>query len=146
MIFSSRVPRVMRRYTLTTFFWPMRWARSIAWRSLIGFQSCSMKITVSAPVRFRPSPPTWVVRRRTSMDGSALNFWTIPCRRDASVLPSRRMYDTVGMCRLNRSRSMMSSIVFSWQNISTRCCETVSTPARSPPPSPPAATTPMPHA
>ena len=43
-------------------------------KSFIGFQSCSKKMTVSAPVRLRPSPPTWVVRRRTSMDGSLLNL------------------------------------------------------------------------
>lgn len=45
MIFSSSVPCVTRRYTLTTRFWPMRWARSIACRSFMGFQSCSTKIT-----------------------------------------------------------------------------------------------------
>ena len=44
------------------------------WRSFIGFQSCSTKITVSAPVRFRPSPPTCVVNSRMSIDGSLLNL------------------------------------------------------------------------
>ena len=40
----------------------------------MGFQSCSKKMTVSAPVRLRPRPPTWVVSRRTSTDGSTLNL------------------------------------------------------------------------
>jgi len=43
-------------------------------KSFIGFQSCSMNITVSAPVRFRPSPPTCVVNNKTSIDGSLLNL------------------------------------------------------------------------
>ena len=43
-------------------------------RSFMGFQSCSKKMTVSAPVRLRPKPPTWVVSRRTSTDGSTLNL------------------------------------------------------------------------
>lgn len=37
---------------------PMRCARSMACRSLIGFQSCSTNTTVSAPVKLSPSPPT----------------------------------------------------------------------------------------
>jgi hypothetical protein len=63
IIFSSRVPRVISRYTLTTRRWPRRWALSIAWASRDGFQSCSTKMTVSAAVRFRPKPPTCVVSR-----------------------------------------------------------------------------------
>ena len=47
---------------------------SITCKSFMGFQSCSKKMTVSAPVRLRPNPPTWVVRRRTSMEGSLLNL------------------------------------------------------------------------
>lgn len=43
-------------------------------RSFIGFQSCSTNITVSAPVKFRPSPPTCVVNNRMSMEGSLLNL------------------------------------------------------------------------
>lgn len=37
---------------------PMRCARSMACRSLMGFQSCSTNTTVSAPVKLSPSPPT----------------------------------------------------------------------------------------
>ena len=52
--FLSQVWSASRRgthlYTLTTLFWPIRWALSMAWRSLLGFQSCSTKMTVSAPV------------------------------------------------------------------------------------------------
>jgi len=46
-------------------------------KSFIGFQSCSKKMTVSAPVRFSPNPPTCVVSNNTSMDGSLLNLWVI---------------------------------------------------------------------
>lgn len=53
---------------------PMRCARSMACKSLIGFQSCSTNTTVSAPVKLSPSPPTWVVSNRTSIDGSLLNL------------------------------------------------------------------------
>ena len=42
----------------------------------MGFQSCSTKITVSAPVRFKPSPPTVVVSSSRSIDGSSLNLPT----------------------------------------------------------------------
>ena len=44
------------------------------WRSLLGFQSCSTNITVSAPVKFSPSPPTCVVNSKQSIDGSLLNL------------------------------------------------------------------------
>ena len=43
-------------------------------KSLVGFQSCSTNMTVSAPVRLRPRPPTWVVNSNMSMDGSLLNL------------------------------------------------------------------------
>jgi hypothetical protein len=33
--FSSRVPRMMRRWTFTTFLWPNRCALSIAYKSRI---------------------------------------------------------------------------------------------------------------
>lgn len=53
---------------------PILCARSMACRSLMGFQSCSTNTTVSAPVRLRPRPPTWVVSSSTSMEGSLLNL------------------------------------------------------------------------
>ena len=52
----------------------------------MGFQSCSRKMTVSAAVRFRPSPPTWVVSSSTSMVGSLLKRCTILKRFLASTL------------------------------------------------------------
>ena len=48
--------------------------RSHTCKSFIGFQSCSTKTTVSAPVKFSPSPPTCVVSNRISIDGSLLNL------------------------------------------------------------------------
>lgn len=44
---------------LTFLFCPNRCARSIACKSFIGFQSWSMKMTMSAPVRFNPTPPIY---------------------------------------------------------------------------------------
>ena len=123
IIFSSKVPFVMRRYTFTTFFWPILWARSMAWRSFIGFQSCSTKITVSAPVKVNPNPPTWVVSNKQSMLGSALNVWTMACRLLASIPPSSRIYETKGIWALNKSVSMMFNICFIWQKMRTLCCE-----------------------
>ena len=38
-------------------FWPIRWQRAAACRSFWGLKSLSMKITVSAAVRFKPTPP-----------------------------------------------------------------------------------------
>ena len=63
-IFSSTAVLVTRRKTRTSFFWPMRWARSCACASIMGFQSLSKRITVSAVARFRPSPPARVLSRK----------------------------------------------------------------------------------
>lgn len=76
MIFCSRVSRSTRRYTLTVRFWPILCARSMACRSFMGFQSCSKKMTVSAPVRLRPRPPTAVVMIMILIEASLLNSST----------------------------------------------------------------------
>ena len=70
-------------------------------RSFMGFQSCSTKMTVSAPVRLRPRPPTLgggeggeeshlVERSSRSMLGSVLNLETMAWRLAAGTEPSRR--------------------------------------------------------
>lgn len=38
-------------------FWPMRWLRAAACKSFWGLKSLSIKMTVSAAVRFIPTPP-----------------------------------------------------------------------------------------
>lgn len=38
-------------------FWPIRWALAAACKSFCGLKSLSTKITVSAAVRFMPTPP-----------------------------------------------------------------------------------------
>ena len=43
-------------------------------KSLTGFQPCSTKMTVSALVKFNPSPPTCVVSNRMSIEESLLNL------------------------------------------------------------------------
>ncbi len=49
--------RNIKRKSSSTFFCPILCALSMACRSFIGFQSCSTNMTVSAPVKLRPSPP-----------------------------------------------------------------------------------------
>lgn len=61
---------------------PIYYTLVLTWRSFMGFQSCSTKITVSAPVRFSPNPPTVVVSRSTSIDGSSLNLKAILSNAD----------------------------------------------------------------
>ena len=63
----SPKPQMSERRQISLSLWQ-------TWRSFIGFQSCSTKMTVSAPVKLRPRPPTWVVRSRTSIDGSLLKL------------------------------------------------------------------------
>mmetsp|Transcript_23235 Transcript_23235/g.58622 ORF Transcript_23235/g.58622 Transcript_23235/m.58622 type:complete len:411 (+) Transcript_23235:171-1403(+) len=131
MIFSSSVSRMRRRYTLTVRFCPSRWARSIAWRSFCGFQSCSRNTTVSAVVRLRPRPPTPVVSSRTSMVGSALKRCATSKRLLAATLPSRRRNDTPPGD--STSRSTRSSRPRSCANTRTRCPRLLSAAAGSPP-------------
>ena len=59
-------------------------------KSFMGFQSCSTKMTVSAPVRLRPRPPTLVLSSSRSMLGSALNLDTMECLMAGGTDPSSR--------------------------------------------------------
>jgi len=59
-------------------------------------------LTVSAPVKFRPSPPTCVVNSSTSIDGSLLNAVTTSCLIPGEILPSSLRYVTVGMWLLSK--------------------------------------------
>ena len=52
----------------------------------MGFQSCSRSTTVSAAVRLRPRPPTWVVSSMTGMLGLLLNFCASSKRCAGSTL------------------------------------------------------------
>lgn len=45
------------KHTGNHLLWPIRWQRAAACRSFWGLKSLSMKMTVSAAVRFRPTPP-----------------------------------------------------------------------------------------
>lgn len=45
-------------------FCPILWHRAIACISFCGFQSASMKMTVSAVLRFKPTPPAFVVSKK----------------------------------------------------------------------------------
>ena len=46
------------------------------------------------PVRFRPSPPTEVVRRSKSYEGSELNLLTNGTRSDVGVEPEEIIHNT----------------------------------------------------
>ena len=61
---------VINLNTITSFFWPIRWALSWACRSIWGFQSESNNITESAVWRLRPNPPALVLNRKTSYSES----------------------------------------------------------------------------
>ena len=83
----------MRRSTRTSFFWPMRCARSCACISWCGFQSLSKMMTVSAVWRFNPRPPARVLRmnKKYSEPGRLKSANRAP-RSSAFVVPSKRRY------------------------------------------------------
>mmetsp|Transcript_24646 Transcript_24646/g.69301 ORF Transcript_24646/g.69301 Transcript_24646/m.69301 type:complete len:444 (-) Transcript_24646:679-2010(-) len=86
-------PLRMSLYTQTSFCWPIRKARSTACASDAGFQAGSTMITRSAPVRLRPTPPTWVVSSmHWKRSGCSWNFATFTDRSDAGVAPSMRRH------------------------------------------------------
>ncbi len=81
----------MKRNTCTSLVCPMRCARSIACRSICGFQSLSYNTTVSAVARLMPSPPARVERRNTNFsEPGALNASMDASRSSPLVLPSMR--------------------------------------------------------
>lgn len=63
-----------RRYTVTVRFWPRRWQRSSAWRSIWGLKSTSCKMTVSARVKFKPCPPARVLSRNANTPAAGLLY------------------------------------------------------------------------
>ena len=109
---SSTLSSATRRNTYTCFVCPIRWARSMAWRSACGFlkriineaakkcsytthQSLSYKTTMSAVVRLIPSPPARVVRRKINRSLPGLLYSSIATIRSSwGVLPSIRQYST----------------------------------------------------
>src|SRR3989338_6764328 len=98
---SSTVPAMIILNTLTDRRWPKRCARSIACRSTIGFQSCSKRITVSAPVKLSPRPPTLVVDSRQSTDTSPLKWLTTRKRSSAGMATPMRRDEVLGVLALN---------------------------------------------
>mmetsp|Transcript_70964 Transcript_70964/g.230373 ORF Transcript_70964/g.230373 Transcript_70964/m.230373 type:complete len:252 (+) Transcript_70964:1754-2509(+) len=69
----------------------MRKARSTACASVAGFQAGSTSTTRSALVRFKPTPPTWVVKSmHWKRSISLLNLATFSLRAMQSVAPSMR--------------------------------------------------------
>mmetsp|Transcript_12777 Transcript_12777/g.21249 ORF Transcript_12777/g.21249 Transcript_12777/m.21249 type:complete len:290 (+) Transcript_12777:1075-1944(+) len=90
---SSTGELVSSRNTRTSFFWPMRCARSCACASIIGFQSLSKMMTVSAVAKLIPKPPARVDSRNKKYGESGrLNCATRRSRSSADVLPSSRKY------------------------------------------------------
>lgn len=75
--------------TLTSLVCPMRWARSMACRSICGFQSESKMTTVSAVAKLMPSPPARVESRKRNLgDSGALNASMAASRSSPDVEPS----------------------------------------------------------
>ena len=78
----------------TSRFCPMRKARSVAYKSTIGFQSGSNTTTLLAAVRFIPSPPTLVVSKNTAMSFLSvvlLNWYIRSARFSTETSPSMRI-------------------------------------------------------
>ena len=90
------------------------WLRTC--RSFIGFQSCSTKMTMSAPVRFNPSPPTSVVNNSMSIEGSLLNLRIKKSLSNRKVVKRRVYYPKKALKAGNRYQSAHSGcITETWQ-------------------------------
>ena len=63
-IFLSIIPDVKRWYMNTGHFWPSQWIWAMAYRSCEGFQSLSTRTNREALIRFNPTPPALVLRRK----------------------------------------------------------------------------------
>mmetsp|Transcript_50241 Transcript_50241/g.130460 ORF Transcript_50241/g.130460 Transcript_50241/m.130460 type:complete len:317 (-) Transcript_50241:521-1471(-) len=112
-------------YTRTSRVWPILKARSTAWASVAGFQDGSTSTTRSALVRFRPTPPTLVVKSmHWNRSGCLLNFCTFSARATASVWPSMRRHRRP--CGFRQHTWMRSSIFRLCEKISVRCPRTAS--------------------
>mmetsp|Transcript_16340 Transcript_16340/g.39379 ORF Transcript_16340/g.39379 Transcript_16340/m.39379 type:complete len:200 (-) Transcript_16340:1259-1858(-) len=116
---SSTVEGVTSLMTSVCFFWPMRLMRALACSSIMGFQSESKIITVSAVWRLTPCPPARVLRRKRKISefgllkssiSFALSSEAVAPTSLRKLKPLERMY----------SSSMSSSFVI-WLYISTLC-------------------------
>lgn len=61
--FAESRHHVAHKHAGNHLLWPIRWQRAAACRSFWGLKSLSMKMTVSAAVRFRPTPPAKTAQR-----------------------------------------------------------------------------------
>lgn len=108
IIFSSIVLGVTSLKTYTTLVWPILCARSIAWRSICGFQSLSYNTTMFALIRLRPRPPARVDIKKTFTVLPGFTNSSIYCSRSSRlVFPSRRQYSS---CLKLQKSSKISSI------------------------------------
>mmetsp|Transcript_9560 Transcript_9560/g.24432 ORF Transcript_9560/g.24432 Transcript_9560/m.24432 type:complete len:275 (+) Transcript_9560:1666-2490(+) len=92
MTFSSMEFSMHKRNTCTSFFCPMRCARSMACKSICGFQSLSYSTKWFAPMRLRPAPPARVDNRKTC-PCPLLNASTLLWRSSTPTEPSMRFTD-----------------------------------------------------
>lgn len=89
-IFSSMVPLQTNLNTRTSFVVPILCALSWACSSILGFQSESNKMTVSAVCRLSPSPPALVLRMKTGKSElGLLNSAILSARCSSLVDPSK---------------------------------------------------------
>lgn len=74
--------------------WPIRWQRDAAWTSFWGLKSESMKITVSADIKFKPIPPALVDNKKQKLSEELDSKFFIAINLSLSrTLPSRRSYE-----------------------------------------------------
>eukprot|EP00982_Pelagococcus_subviridis_P003849 28616-Pelagococcus_subviridis.AAC.2 len=116
--FSSIVPAVTKRYTVTSRVCPIRHARSRACASVLGFQSGSYSNTRSAPVKLTPRPPTFVVNKNTNTFASVLNSSMSVMRCDTGVAPSILRYGYPAFATI---ASRISNICCVCEKSKTRC-------------------------
>mmetsp|Transcript_20882 Transcript_20882/g.68982 ORF Transcript_20882/g.68982 Transcript_20882/m.68982 type:complete len:510 (+) Transcript_20882:106-1635(+) len=118
-IFSSTDAFVTKRKTRTGLVWPSRCARSVACRSICGFQSGSKRTTASAVARLMPTPPARVeIRYAKWGEPGALNSRMSSSRWMRLVEPSIRRCGP--KARQRRKSSSRSSVCVKEEKRSTR--------------------------
>mmetsp|Transcript_95739 Transcript_95739/g.255875 ORF Transcript_95739/g.255875 Transcript_95739/m.255875 type:complete len:218 (-) Transcript_95739:1574-2227(-) len=118
-ILSSIVPQFNKRYTCTGCSWPIRHTLAMAWASTAGFHAGSTRITRSAAVRVKPTPPTCTVRSMQKYrEPGFWNLFTFWARSSGSVPPStRRNFSSRGRRTVYWMRSSMRVL---WEKIRHR--------------------------
>mmetsp|Transcript_2208 Transcript_2208/g.8015 ORF Transcript_2208/g.8015 Transcript_2208/m.8015 type:complete len:250 (-) Transcript_2208:253-1002(-) len=89
-IWSSTVSLTVKRVTCTSRRWPMRWQRSIACSSTVGFHHTSRRRTWLAQTRLTPRPAALSDMSITVTLGSSSNSMSALSRAASDMAPSSR--------------------------------------------------------